>query len=133
MRVAASLQEVWGRLSPNNLNSTHVYLEEGKKCILLYSISGLRVLLSRQILPQHFDPVKTSGKKTATFAVTRVGWSTYYREKSNLSCLKELGNGEEAGLPVVVGQLKDYREKSNLSCLEELGDGEETGLTVVVG
>jgi hypothetical protein len=56
-----------------------------------------------------------------------------YREKPNLSCLKELGNGEEAGPPVVVGQLKNHREKSNLSCLKELGDGEEARLPVVVG
>jgi hypothetical protein len=26
---------------------------------------------------------------------------------------------------------KDYREKSNLSCLEELGDGEEAGLPAI--
>jgi hypothetical protein len=55
-----------------------------------------------------------------------------YREKTNLSCLKELGDGEEAGLPVVVGQLKEYKENTNLSCLKELGDGEEVWFPIVV-
>jgi hypothetical protein len=54
-----------------------------------------------------------------------------YRENANLSCLKELGDGEVTGLPVVVGQMEGYREKSNLSCLKELDNGEDSGPHVV--
>ncbi len=37
MRMAASFQEVWGRLSPNNLNSAHIHLKGGKIFILCQS------------------------------------------------------------------------------------------------